>query len=327
MADKNLDPLPILSKTYLQPNRLEHFMAVYETQNVHRAAQKLNVSQQAVSKTINKLEDTLQVDLFVRLPTGVQPTQYADHLARRARLILSESRLATLEIDALRGSKQGTVRVGCGPSMAGRLFPLAIERMRGRNKNYGFTTYVGHTQKLMPLVLSGEIEFAIVAPPASVSIHPELEVETLYEEYDIVIGRSDHPLLLKPDRTLQDYQAYPWVASHGLSTIWTSVVDIFSGQGVDPPNYLFRTDSMAMVIGHVMASNALCMLCREAIQPYWRTGDLAIIPHSQLVISRNIQVITRKRGQLSPVAKMLKSIAIETIMSEGLKAEQQPKGC
>ena len=132
MDDKSESALPLLSKTYLEPHRLEHFLAAYETGNLRIAASRTGVTQQAVSKAIAKLEDMLQVQLFSRKPTGVEPSEYAHHLARRARLILSESRLATLEIQALKGSKRGSVRVGVGTSFASRLFPLAAKKLHAR---------------------------------------------------------------------------------------------------------------------------------------------------------------------------------------------------
>lgn len=252
--------LPVASKTYLEPHRLEHFLAAYETKNFHQAAARNSVTQQAVSKAIAKLESTLEVKLFERLPGGVKPTIYADYLARRAKLILAESRHASLEIFALRGYSQGEIRVGVGASFESRLFPRAAKKLKQRIPTIGVKSFAGTTQKLAPMVLSGDIEFAVVAPPPGTLIDAELETEKLYDELDFVIGSSKHPLANMPDRTLKDYAQFPWIVPTGLTSVWSRVVDTFASEGLDPPVDLLRMDSVRLAIGYVLEYNALCLM-------------------------------------------------------------------
>lgn len=316
---------PLLSKTYLQPHRLEHFLSLYETLNMHKAAARGNVTQQAVSKSLAKLEDMLQVKLFERHPTGVSPTFYANHLARRAKLILAESRLATMEIESLRGSKYGNVRVGCGPSITPRIFPLAFERLRLRNSDIGIKSCEGHTQRLAPLVSSGEIDFAVTAPPDSISLDPELNIETVHTELDFIVGKAEHPLLDNKNRTLEDYLNFPWVGPLGLPDAWATIVDMFSSDGVDPPSNVILTDSTDVVIGHMIESNALCLIPLEIVFRHIQAGFLNVISHPKLIQERRIIVLTRKRSPLSPAAHLLKTIIIETIKNVHSERQNDPK--
>ena len=66
------------------------FVKVYESGNIHKAAEKLFVTPQAVSKMIKKLEDELGRELFTRSPQGLSPTMYAHKLYSAANVILSE---------------------------------------------------------------------------------------------------------------------------------------------------------------------------------------------------------------------------------------------
>ena len=61
--------------------QLRYFLQVYRLKNICSASARLNVTQQAVSKQIRKLEDELGVALFIRNPRGVEATPYADMLA------------------------------------------------------------------------------------------------------------------------------------------------------------------------------------------------------------------------------------------------------
>ncbi len=300
--------LPLASKTYLEPHRLEHFLAAYETKNFHRAAAKNSVSQQAVSKAIAKLEEVLEVKLFERLPTGVKPTIYADHLVRRAKLILAESRNASLEILALRGYGKGEIRVGVGPSFTSRLFPRAVKELKQRTSDIGVKSFVGLSGKLIPMVLAGEIEFAVVAPPYGTFLDPELKVEKIYEEVDVVMGRVNHPLLENHDRTLGDYAKFPWIVPIGLSSIWSGVVDMFASEGVDPPIDLLRLDGIRLAIGHVIEGDALSLMPHELVTHELASGIVQEIDHPSLRVSRPVLMIKRRHSQLTPSAALMYSI-------------------
>lgn len=317
MDDNSHKPLPALSRTYLEPHRLEHFLAAYETGNLRLAARKTGVSQQAVSKAIAKLEDSLQIRLFERRTTGVEPNIFAHHLARRAKLILSESRLAALEIDSLKGAKQGSVTLGIGPSFAPRLLPLAAERMHKLNPEIAIEGHVGHTEKIAPLVSNGQLEFAITAPSRTISIPEDLQIEELNVEVDSVFGRANHPLASKSERDIIDYTKYPWVSAIGLPGSWSRTLDIFTAEGCEPPRNLLRTDSLALVMGYIESSDALALLGRHAIDTHIRLGTVVEIPLKRLIDRRRILLLQRKRTNLGAAASVLKRVLLETMRTQG----------
>ena len=72
-------------------NLLPVFEAVYEEKNLSRAAERLGMSQAAVSHALTRLRDLLRDELFVRLPQGVQCTPLADLVYQRVRESLAGS--------------------------------------------------------------------------------------------------------------------------------------------------------------------------------------------------------------------------------------------
>jgi len=92
----------------LDPQKLSHFLAVYDSGNFSSAAKANNVSQQAVSKSIGKLEGALGVKLFERSSFGAEATIFGHALARRAKVITAESRLAGLLQPSLRRCEEPT---------------------------------------------------------------------------------------------------------------------------------------------------------------------------------------------------------------------------
>ena len=80
---------------------LRHFLGVVEKRNITAAAEALNISQPALTRSIRQLEKTIGVPLFERLPTGVALTKQGEVLARRVKLMELEYRHAMSEISAL----------------------------------------------------------------------------------------------------------------------------------------------------------------------------------------------------------------------------------
>src|SRR5882724_1759959 len=96
---------------------LRYFVACVEHRTMHAAADAVFVSQPALSKAIHNLEALVGAKLLDRRPRGVVPTPYGEVLFRYAKMINSELRRATAEIDAMRGMTRGTVVIGVIPTM------------------------------------------------------------------------------------------------------------------------------------------------------------------------------------------------------------------
>ena len=96
----------------MELTQLRYFLQVYRTGNICGAAAQLNVTQQAVSKQIQKLENELGVELFVRQARGVQATPYAELLASKVQDFLPELDALAYNIQRRDREITGVVRLG-----------------------------------------------------------------------------------------------------------------------------------------------------------------------------------------------------------------------
>lgn len=69
----------------MELKQLDYFITVYEMKNLHKAAEKLYVSQQGLSKSLKSLEEDLEVTLFTRTTNGMEPTEAGDYFYEQAR--------------------------------------------------------------------------------------------------------------------------------------------------------------------------------------------------------------------------------------------------
>lgn len=95
----------------LESSLIRYFREVYRLKSIRRASATLNVAPSAVSRQILRLEQTLGVPLFERLPRGVAPTEAAEVLARFSRNFLLDMERVRGEIDSLRGLERGHIRI------------------------------------------------------------------------------------------------------------------------------------------------------------------------------------------------------------------------
>src|SRR3954464_13060123 len=100
------------TKRRLKLRDLDILMSVIQTGSMGKAADRLNISQPAVSKAILELEDALGVRLVDRSRRGVVPTAYGEALGKRGVAIFNDLRQGVQDIDFLSDPTRGEVRIG-----------------------------------------------------------------------------------------------------------------------------------------------------------------------------------------------------------------------
>ena len=176
----------------LESRRLRHFLAVYDQGSIGRAAEKLLLTQPALSKSIRLLEDNLGVSLFERTTLGVVPTVFGNALALHAKAIAAQARHAEAQIANLRGIASGRVSIGVGPSVAVTLMPLATERIRELDLDVELSVTEGLVDEIIPALRRGEIDLAVGSWPKIVE--PAFHTEVLATDRIMVFARREHPL-------------------------------------------------------------------------------------------------------------------------------------
>ena len=137
---------------------LRHFLAVVNERSISAAAQRLAISQPALTKSIRKLETYLGAPLFERLPRGVSLTAFGETLLPHARRIEAECQFAETEMKALRGGHSGRLRLGAGPFFGAALLPAAIAKLQPRFPDLRVELDVGTNEVTHPRLFEGELD-------------------------------------------------------------------------------------------------------------------------------------------------------------------------
>lgn len=176
----------------MEIRQLRAFVAIAESGTFTAGAERVHVTQAAVSMQIRQLEIETGVKLFIRAPRNVILTEAGEKLLERALHILREHDAALEEIAELAGAKRGRLRVGSASAgVTSDLLPRMLKEVRKRHAKSDISVSSGTSEALVQQILAGELDIAFVSlPVAARGIH----TETLNEDQLVAIASPRHRL-------------------------------------------------------------------------------------------------------------------------------------
>lgn len=225
--------------------RLERFLAIYKHRSFGRAAAELNVTQPALTKSIQLLEEGLGVQLFERTPSGVVPTVYGEALSLHAKVIEAEMRNATREIATLSGAAKGEVTVGVTPSVAADLIPRAFLRLQAERPGVGLKVIEGLMENHLPALRRGDLDMVIGGWVRG--SHPDLTTDFLMRDEVLIFAGEDHPLAALETVPREALLDYPWVMPPNTQFWVQGFEQDFVTRGLAPPEAAATTNSAGFI--------------------------------------------------------------------------------
>ena len=238
----------------MELDQLRYFLKVAERGSFTRAAEDLLISQPALSRSIQKLEDELGQPVFERRTRSVSLTDAGMLLQARALQALSiiEDTKAEITDDGI----TGRIRVGAIPTIAPYFLPKVLRQFSGEFPQATLVVQENTTDNLLKSCTQGEIDLAIVALPVPVKY---LEVKELFEEELFLVLPHGHPLVEKGKVGLSDAEPYPFVLLNEAHCLSDTIVS-FCRQRSFQPVAVERTSQLAMVQELVSLSHGVSMI-------------------------------------------------------------------
>ena len=189
--------------------QLSYFAAVADAGSLASAAKALHVSQPSISAALAVLEDTLEVDLFLRHHAqGVSLTPTGRQLLTTARTILAGAEdFESLAQTATR-EPAGILRVGCYPTLAAVLMPAIIGRLAYRYPKMKVQMIEGTEDELLPRLEQGDIEQALLFGEKLPNTVKRIVIERC-DPYAIL--PKAHPLARKRSISLHELKNEPFI--------------------------------------------------------------------------------------------------------------------
>lgn len=228
-------------RSEIELQQLEQFVAVARVRNFTRAATELNLSQSALSRAIQRLEEQVGQPLFERKPREVVLTDLGEPLQERAKEILAlvEDTFSLLS-DA---GRHGRIRLGAIPTIAPYFLPGLLRSFAVSHPNISVVVMEDTTDNLLKRCSHGEIDLAILALPV---IAKQLEVEALFQEELLLVVPAGHALATRSEITPGALEEYPFVMLNEAHCLSDNIASYCRQQAVQPVT-VERISQLAMV--------------------------------------------------------------------------------
>lgn len=189
--------------TEMDLRKLRHVVLLAEIRHFARAAEQAHITQSALSRSIQALEQQLGVRLFDRSQSGVEITDAGRELVARATVLLRGARDLAHEMAQFRRGEIGQLAVGAGPFPAATLVPNAFALLHDSHPGLRITLEINRTEALCDMLLRDEIA-VFVADTRADDLPEQLAIEPVMIQHGGLFCRAQHPLAGKRGLTLQD---------------------------------------------------------------------------------------------------------------------------
>lgn len=195
--------------------RLRHILAVARTRNFSRAAEELNITQPALSRSIAAFEQRYDLKLFDRSRSGVEPTAMGRLVIAEAEDLMRSARDLDQNLRLYARGEGGDLSIGLGPLLASLLLPSLGKLLLETRPGLRLHSSVRMPEQLVKELLEDRIEL-IFGNSWTIRDVPGLAISALGSIQMRVIVRGGHPLAGRQGLTWEYLRAFPVASASEL---------------------------------------------------------------------------------------------------------------
>jgi LysR family transcriptional regulator, carnitine catabolism transcriptional activator len=277
--------------------QIKAFLAVAQSGSFTAAANRLHLTQSAVSVLISQLERQFGLRLFDRTTRLVQPTDAGRNFYSVAEKVLADLHHALSSSQELVAKKRGRVAVAATPLMASILLPKAIAQYTALYPGISVILKDTLAAQIQSKVREGEVDFGIGTYEKS---GRELSAETLMADTLVLICPAAHPLARKTRVAWRDLAGHPLIELTRDNSVGQLVSDCLAEAGVGV-HAGYEVSFLSTVVAMVDAGLGVAVLPSYA-KPITRLYNIQVRKLVDPEIRREISFLTRQGRSLSAAA-------------------------
>jgi DNA-binding transcriptional LysR family regulator len=279
---------------------IEYFAVVAEHRNVRRASEALGLSPAALSKSLHRLEQSMQAKLVERTPKGVALTSVGAALlaqVQRLRVVLLDIRR---EAEDLTRGSAGHLRLGVGATTAEDM-PDCCSALLREAPALSVQITVADNDMMIPALMRGELDLVFNVIPDSP--HAGCVHERLFDDLFVVCASADHPLARRRRLTMAELANEQWALSvPGVLNV-QHLHRMFQASGLPPPQVAIEARPLRLRLQICASTRLLSFSARRSLQLVAPRFRLKELPVEELRWRRAVGVIYRNESYLSPAAR------------------------
>jgi DNA-binding transcriptional LysR family regulator len=278
--------------------QLRAFLAVYQLKKLSAAAQKLFVTQSAVSMLIRQLEDGLDTRLFDRTTRSLKATAAGEQMMLTVERILRDVDSLSADFRELATLERGRVTLAITPTLAGFLLPDAVRAFTEQHPGVRILVNDCAPDQFISRILGEHVDFGIGTPERPGA---EVEVQRLMRDHLALVCREDHPLAKARVVRWTDLAHHPVITvrpGYGVRPLIDGTA-AEAGVALDVVNEVsFLSTAIWMTAAGMGASIMPSAFARAEADP-----SLVIKMLSSPRVARDISIVTKRGHSLSAAAR------------------------
>ena len=294
--------------------QLRALAAVAETGSFTRAAERLHLTQPAISHLVKRMEEDLGQPLVVR-GRRIRMTDAGQMMvdtAVRALRLIDES------VNACRSQAQlreGRVVLAVGHLTAGALMPPLLGRFAQKHPKLATTLLDSTAEQMISRILSQEADLGFGSDIGQA--HSELATEPLFVERMALFVREDHPLAQRTSIEARQLEALPFIHVNPDANVWRAVSRQLSSVANVYPQVAHHVSMLSTAFGLIQAGAGVALLPRyvEVLMP----PNLRVLSVTRPVLEYPLVAVRLAKHPLSPAAMAFLDIARQHLKPRAAK--------
>ena len=305
--------------------QLRHLLALAEHRSFARAAVALHLSQPALSRSVQNLEQQVGTSLFIRSGSGVVPTDIGRLVIQHARQITQLADDLGQQVRANRTLETGQVTVGGGPYPVESSLSTALARFISEHPRVNVRLQVRDWDELLRRLRARELDFFVAEISTMLQEH-DLDIEPMSEHQLYFVARKGHPLAGRVDVTTTDIFAFPSVSPNRIPPRLLAPLLAAQRKSPDPAAALrafpsLECNAMSAIKRIVSGSDAIVATTLSSITAELESGQLTVL-RGEPWLSANYGLVKLKGHPLNYASEAFRDFVVEA-QRESVLEEQR----
>jgi DNA-binding transcriptional LysR family regulator len=295
-------------------NQLRIFYQTAKYQNCTIAAEKLFISQPAVTAQVKAFEEFCHLKLFKKMGRKIYLTDEGKSLYEYVRKVFEYEKEIEDTIEDMRLLKKGVLRLGTTKTYARSYMPFFISRFRQSYPHIKIHLDEGSSLQMANSLLDFQNEIVIVA---KVEDNHQIRFVPFCQEEIVVLLSPDHRLSKRKSITMTELSKEPIIMKEEGSGTRKALNDAFAQKGL-VPNILMETNNTDFIKQLVLRGDGISFLVRAAVSTELEEKKLVTVPIENCQIFASVSIAYLSNQHLSTPAQAFLAIL------EGLSPEGAP---
>ncbi|MEW8394555.1 MAG: LysR substrate-binding domain-containing protein, partial [Candidatus Thiodiazotropha sp.] len=283
---------------------MRSLLAVADSGSITEAADRIGLTQPALSRRLQQLEEQFGAELLSRGRKGAQLTEIGRLVEQEARILVNRFDHLREQVREHQGLEGGTVRIGGGATAVSFVLPKAIARFRLEHPGVRFQLKEAGSIEVAGDVISGRLELGLVTLPVQAR---ELQIWPLITDRIVLVAPQDHPLARQGEIDAKALDGLAFVGFEADTAVRQIIDAALREAGVEM-NVVMELRSIPAILRMVATTGNLAFVSRMGVDTLAGVCEIEV---RGLGIARELAVIAKRGSSLSPAAQAFSALLRE----------------